>query len=132
MSPTSPLEPGSDSFFSNLDQLCSTSKITIDRPKNSRHPRFPEAIYPVDYGFLEGTTGGDGAGVDVFVGGATGLGVVGVFLTADLVKRDVEVKVLLDCTTEEIAQIRDLLNDVLRIGAWLVQRHTGHSAGHSG
>lgn len=37
-------------------------------------------------------------GVDVFVGSATGAGIVGVALTADMSKADVEVKILLDRT----------------------------------
>lgn len=60
--------------------------------------------------------------MDVFHGSAEGLGVVGVFVTADPEKRDVEVKVLTDCTTDEIEQIRHLLNDVLEIGGLLVPR----------
>ena len=122
MSAPRSLEADGDSFFANLDELCARSEITIDRPKNSRHPRVRAAIYPVDYGYLADTTGGDGDGVDVFRGGATGLGVVGVFLTADVVKKDVEVKVLLDCGPEETAQIRHLLQGVLGIGGMLVQR----------
>jgi len=114
--------PSPDTFFAKLDQLCASSSLRIDRPKASQHPRIPLAIYPVDYGYLEGTTSGDGEGVDVFRGGAGGAGVVGVFLTADLMKRDVEVKVLLDCTDEEVNQVQQLLRDVLEIGGLLVRR----------
>lgn len=61
------------------------------------HPRYPDVVYPLDYGHLTDTTSADGAEVDVFVGRAGGRGVVGVLLTADLDKRDVEIKILLDC-----------------------------------
>ncbi|KAK0625819.1 inorganic pyrophosphatase-related protein [Immersiella caudata] len=111
-------------FFAKLDQLCSSSEFIVDRPKASRHPRIPDAAYPVDYGYLGNTTGGDGEGVDVFRGSAVGAGVVGVFLTADLVKRDVEVKVLLDCADSEIEEIGRLLHVVLEIGGMLVRRPT--------
>jgi inorganic pyrophosphatase len=30
--------------------------------------RYPDWIYPLDYGFIPGTVGGDGHPVDVFVG----------------------------------------------------------------
>lgn len=109
-------------FFQNLDTLSATSTFVVDRPRGTRHPRVPQAVYPVDYGYLDGTASGDGEGVDVFHGSAEGLGVVGVFVTADPEKRDVEVKVLTDCTTDEIEQIRHLLNDVLEIGGLLVPR----------
>jgi inorganic pyrophosphatase len=61
--------------------------MVIDRPKASAHPRFPEFIYPVDYGYLAGTTGGDGDPIDICVGtGNTKLR--GYFETRDDIKRD--------------------------------------------
>lgn len=57
---------------------------------------------------------------DVFVGTAADAGVVGILLTADTCKRDAEIKLLLDRTTDEIAQIQTLLPDVLHIGGHLV------------
>lgn len=122
MTTPSPQGPRGQRFFSNLDQMCASTRLVVDRPKDSRHPRVPQAVYPVDYGYLDGTRGGDGQGVDVFRGSAEGAGVVGVFLTADRVKGDVEVKVLLDCTGEEIDRIRHLLDEVLGIGGLLVRR----------
>ena len=43
----------------------------IDRPIGSRHPRYPEMIYPVNYGYVSGVFGGDGEEQDVYVLGAT-------------------------------------------------------------
>ena len=42
---------------------------TIDRPLNSRHPRHPEMIYPINYGYVDGVFAGDGAEQDVYVFG---------------------------------------------------------------
>ena len=42
-------------------------KVKIDRPKGSRHPKFCDLIYPVNYGFVEGVMGGDGQEQDVYV-----------------------------------------------------------------
>lgn len=86
-----------DDFFPRLETLVGDAEHRIDRPRGTEHPRIPGAVYPVDYGYLVGTTGGDGDGVDVFWGSG-GTGVVAAALTADLVKRDVEVKVLVGCT----------------------------------
>ncbi|WP_206337316.1 inorganic pyrophosphatase [Streptomyces sp. Z26] len=115
-------EIGGADFFARLDGLVASAELVIDRPRDSRHPRVPEAVYPVDYGYLDGTTGGDGDGVDVFAGDASEAGVVGVFLTADPVKRDVEVKILLNCSAQEVEQVHRLLNGVLEIGGLLVPR----------
>ena len=39
----------------------------IDRPLGSAHPRFPDTIYPVNYGYVPGVLGGDGQEQDVYV-----------------------------------------------------------------
>lgn len=74
-------------FWQALDQLLARSALVIDRPKGSSHPRFPEMVYPLDYGYLENTASMDGEGVDVWV--------------VDLPKGDVEVKLLYGCTPQE-------------------------------
>jgi inorganic pyrophosphatase len=90
--------------------LAATSRLVVHRPAGSRHPRVPEAVYPIDYGYLEGAVAadgdGDGDGVGVFRGSAVGAGVVGFFVTADPGTCDVEVKVLIDCTGGEIDRVR--------------------------
>ncbi len=40
---------------------------TIDRPIGSRHPQYPDMIYPVNYGFVDGVFAPDGAEQDVYV-----------------------------------------------------------------
>lgn len=39
----------------------------IDRPLGSGHPRHPEMIYPVNYGYVSGVMGGDGSEQDAYV-----------------------------------------------------------------
>jgi len=41
--------------------------VQIDRPLGSRHPEYPENIYPVNYGFLPGTVSGDDEEIDAYV-----------------------------------------------------------------
>ncbi len=47
-------------FWTALDTLVGQSEIVIDRPKGSAHPRYPDFIYPVDYGYLKNTVSPDG------------------------------------------------------------------------
>lgn len=88
-------------FWDGLDWLLAECRLVIDRPRGSAHPRYPDLIYPMDYGYLEGSTGGDGAEIDVWLGSLRPAGLVGVALTVDLHKRDAEIKLLLGCTEEE-------------------------------
>ncbi len=92
-------------FWQFLDRLVASSALVIDRPKGSAHPHYPEVIYPLDYGYLEGTTSADGGGIDVWVG-SSGRGRLNAILcTVDLLKRDAEIKLLLGCTEDEIQAI---------------------------
>lgn len=100
-------------FWQYLDRLIEDSTITIDRPKGTAHPRFPSVVYPVDYGYLDGTTTVDGGGVDIWRGTATSARLTAIVCTVDLFKRDTEIKLLLGCTPDEITTI--------------VQFHNGHT-----
>ena len=42
-----------EDFWKALDELVNSSEIVIDRPRGSAHPRFPNFIYKVDYGYLK-------------------------------------------------------------------------------
>ena len=76
-------------FWSALEKLVSESKIIIDRPKGSRHPKYQNYVYPVDYGYLEGTTSMDGGGIDVWIGTESD-SIDAVICTVDLLKKDSE------------------------------------------
>ncbi|KAJ3541118.1 hypothetical protein NM208_g4752 [Fusarium decemcellulare] len=40
-------------FFTNLDHIYVDSSLVVDRAKDTKHPRVSQAVYPVDYGYLE-------------------------------------------------------------------------------
>ncbi|GCB57023.1 inorganic pyrophosphatase [Rhodococcus erythropolis] len=112
----------SEDLFSALDHLAATSTVVIDRPRGSAHPRYPAAIYPLDYGYLDGTVSADGDGIDLFRGSAVGNGVVAVAVIADIDKKDVEVKILLGCTADEIGTAAAFLRDALGLGTTVLRR----------
>ena len=98
-------------FWSTIEELVNQSEITIDRPKGSSHPRIPELIYPVDYGYLKGTTSFDGNEVDIWKGTKDAFSIDGVVCTVDLAKKDTEMKILISCTEEEMQMIYTLHNE---------------------
>jgi len=98
------------SFWSYIDRLVADSKVVIDRPRGSHHPRYPELVYPMDYGYLEGTCAMGGGGIDVWLGAAQISKANAVAVAVDLEKRDAEIKILLGCTPGEERQVRDFLN----------------------
>ncbi len=108
-------------FWQTLDTFIETSEIVIDRPKGSAHPRYPDIIYPLDYGYLENTTGGDGDGIDVWLGSRLDQKFDAIICSADQQKRDAEIKLLLGCTPEEKMIIIDFLTSN-EVGAQLIER----------
>ena len=101
-------------FWQSMAELLLANPLVIDRPKGSPHPRYPQVIYPLDYGYLENTTSSDGGGIDVWLGslikamdkdGAKTL--TGILCTFDTLKRDAEIKLLIGCNTTDIQVIRD-------------------------
>lgn len=94
-------EPYWQDYWAFLDRLAAEHPLRLDRPRGSAHPRFPELVYPLDYGYLEGTRANDGGGVDVWRGSLADARLDALLLTVDLSKGDVEVKLLLGCSEQE-------------------------------
>ena len=93
-------------FWQEIARLAVTTPITIDRPKGTAHPRYPEVIYPLDYGYLENTTAADGGGIDVWIGSLGPQTLTGILCTFDRLKRDMEIKFLLGCTSTDLQVIQ--------------------------
>ncbi len=97
-------------FWYFLDKLVKKHKIIIDRPKGTAHPRYPNFIYPLDYGYLKNTTAVDNSGIDIFVGSSRKKQVRGILASVDLNKNDTEIKILYACTKNEMLIAQKSLN----------------------
>ena len=93
-------------FWNSLEELVSAGEIKIDRPKGSAHPRYPDYIYPFDYGYIADTTSSDGEGIDIWQINESKQ-VTGLVVTFDPVKKDSEMKILLGASEVESNQILD-------------------------
>lgn len=109
-------------FFDAVDELLRHGAIRIDRPAGTAHPRYRDVIYPLDYGFVDGTTAGDGGGIDVFRGSLAGAGCVAVATIIDTGKRDAELKLLVDCSGSEVDTVLEFLRDALGLGVEVIHR----------
>ena len=97
-------------FWQKLDTLLLSSEVVIERKKATAHPKYANLIYPVDYGYFSETISSDSSEVDLFKGTKKGSTVESVIVAVDILKKDVEVKVLLGCTKEEELEILRFLN----------------------
>ena len=97
--------------------------VTLDRPRHHAHPAYPHILSPLDYGYVDGTSSGDGEAVDVFVCSRADLGLVGMLHTRHNVRGDREVKLLFGTTPEEVYLAHGFLNyDRTRLDAVAVLR----------
>lgn len=110
-------------FWLALERLVHESEVIIDRPKGTCHPRWAELIYPVDYGYLKGTTSMDGGGIDVWHGSSPRGRIDAIICTVSLRKKDAEIKILIGCTAEEKTLIVAFHNQGDMSGI-LVERYT--------
>lgn len=108
-------------FWNALDKLVTNSEIVIDRPKGTSHPKYPNFIYRVDYGYLKDTSSMDGAGIDVWVGSGEKK-VDAIICIVDLMKKDSEIKILIGCTEEEKAIVYETHNETQFMKGVLILR----------
>ena len=79
-------------------------------------------IYPLDYGYLKGISGGDGHELDVWRGTAIEAKLDTIVCTVDLLKKDVEIKLLVGCTEEEKTKVINFHNESEWMAAVLLKR----------
>lgn len=108
-------------FWRIVDSLVEDSEIVIDRPKGTAHPKYPNFIYQVDYGYLKDTSSMDGGGIDVWVGSGEKQADA-VICVVDLMKRDSEIKILIGCTEEEKRMVYQFHNETRWMKGILIRR----------
>ncbi|TGY65760.1 Inorganic pyrophosphatase [Dubosiella muris] len=109
-------------FWQKLDTLLLSCTCTIDRPKGSTHFKYSNLVYPVDYGFLADSVGSDQSPIDLFKGSGKANRVEAIAISADILKKDCEVKLLVGCTEQETEKILQFLNQTQFQKAILVRR----------
>lgn len=110
-------------FWDSLDKLIESSEIIIDRPKGFVHPEYPDFVYRTDYGYLKNTNCSDNEEIDVWLGSAEEKILIGIFCTVDFDKKDMEIKLLVGCTEEEIDYIYGEYNNFDSMKGLLILRN---------
>lgn len=110
-------------FWQKLDTLHLSSEIIITKPKGFMHPLYSNLVYPVDTGYLKDTLAAED-GIAVYRGSDSSLGLTAAIIAADVLKKDVEIKLLIDCTDEETETILRFLNQTDLQKAVLIERGT--------
>lgn len=110
--PADEANPGGVPGFVDWEQwegMIRLKGITIERASGTPHPDHPDIVYPINYGFVNGTDTVDGAEMDVFKGTADN-GLVAAIFTEDRRKGDLEAKLIVDCSPREIYVVNGFIN----------------------
>jgi inorganic pyrophosphatase len=110
-------------FWKYLNKLVKDNVVIIDRPKGTKHPKYNNMVYEFDYGYINNTRTTDGGGIDVFKGSLHNKNVSTMICTIDLLKKDIEIKVLIGCTEIQERKIYDFLNDSEYMRAIIVKKN---------
>lgn len=92
-------------FWQKIDSLVLSSNIVISQPKGSHHAKYLNMVYPVDYGYLSDTDA-----IKVFKGSEKATKVESIMVVGDILKRDLEVKLLIGCSLDEEDAILRFIN----------------------
>ncbi|OJX38006.1 MAG: hypothetical protein BGO78_08180 [Chloroflexi bacterium 44-23] len=106
-------------YWNFLNKLINEHPIVIDRPAGSHHPDFDDLVYPLDYGYLEGTYSMDGGGIDIWMGKSNQNTISGVLCIIDLKKSDSEIKIVFSCNDEEIKNLKEFHNSFSQAAIWI-------------
>lgn len=92
-------------FWQKIDSLSLSTNVVVTQPQGSHHEKYLNMVYPVDYGYLQ-----DIDDIKVFKGSDKKSHVDAVMVVGDILKRDLEVKLLWGCTEEEELKILRFIN----------------------
>lgn len=97
-------------FWQKVDTLYFSSKVVIAYEKGDHHKQYKNMIYPVQYGYLFDLVEDKNLGIAVFKGSLKSKQVDSLIIAADILKKDLEPKLLVGCTEEEEQNILHFLN----------------------
>ena len=96
-------------FWQKLDTILFGSSFKLTQNIGDVHPSYHSLIYPVSYGYLEDTTSAS-QGIHAFRGSVKGEGIRAIIIVTDILNKEVEVKLLIDCSNEDEERILLFLN----------------------
>jgi inorganic pyrophosphatase len=99
------------------------NEIIIDRQKGTIHPKYSNIVYELDYGYIKNTKAIDGNEIDVFKGSLHNKNVNTIVCTIDLIKHDIEIKLLIGCTISEIKKVYKFLNNSKYMRAIIIEKN---------
>lgn len=98
-------------FWQKIDTLLFSLTYEKARDPQEVHPTYANMVYPMEYGYLvDGDEGNPYAHIGIFKGKDTTKQVNAVVVCADILQKELDVKLLFACDAEDELKILDFLN----------------------
>ncbi len=97
-------------FWQKVDTLFLSGNCRVLKKKGEVHATFSNLIYPLDYGKLDDLVGVNGNSIPVYFGSGNRNKVTGLVVAADILTKELDVKVLAGCNEDEIEDLLRYLN----------------------
>lgn len=94
-------------FWQKIDTLFLSSEFNLTKKKGETHDTFKNMVYPTDYGKI--VANGE-AGISIYAGSNNRNKVTALIIAADILAKELDVKILCGCNEEEEDSILRFLN----------------------
>ena len=97
-------------FWQKIDSIYLASTVIITKEIGDTHANYTNLVYPVRYGYLADTLSQDDQGISIYKGSTPSQQVSAIIVAADILKKDIEVKLLVGCSAQEEEKILRFVN----------------------
>ena len=94
-------------FWQKIDTLFLSSGFVLTKKKGETHDTFKNLVYPTDYGKVQAN--GD-EGISIYAGSGDRNKVTSLVIAADILEKELDVKILAGCNEEEEDAVLRFLN----------------------
>ena len=92
------------------ETLFLSGKLNLTKKKGDVHDTFKNLVYPTDYGHLTDTMSNTNEGISVYAGTGDRNQITGLVIAADILMKELDVKMLIGCNEEETTAVLRFLN----------------------
>ena len=98
-------------FWQKIDTLLFSLTYEKSRDPKGVHPTYSNLVYPLEYGYLvDVDEGNEYVHIGVFKGNGSNRQVNAVVICADILQKELDVKLLIGCTDDDERAVLEFLN----------------------
>ncbi len=106
-------------FWQKVDTLYFSSEVTPLKKKGEHHDEFKNLIYPANYGKMNAN---EANAISVYFGSLDKNKITGLIVAADILSKEIDVKLLAGCNEEEEEEVLRFLNQTAFQKTVLIKR----------